>query len=271
MLARSAILVAAMSLSGCASPIPDLSNEYDLPIQAILTHAVCELNTAFHDLKTVKGFKADQWAISISLTPKIDTEFTANLGASGKSTTNAKALNYITWTLGTTGLQFDFKGHRDGSVSFLVHSSQLLDNKHPVSCPPADTPNALMQKLGIEEWLARLITTDENGISQLTSLDKPSYNSEIIVKFDAGTGGLTFVGPYASIAPSVFGSHTRDETLSIAMTPEPLKQHVQTLPVGSIQKGYAGPSPSLISNDARDRLDTIQTDSILRNLRVQPE
>jgi hypothetical protein len=267
---RAMSVIFCIGLSACAY-IPELSDEDELPVQDILTHAICELKTAFTQLESTPGFKAKEWAISISLTPKTDIELAANIGATYKSTFNTKALNFNTWTLGSPGAQFDVKGHRDGSVTFLVHSSQLFDGKHPVICPSGPSNNSFMQKLGIEEWLARLMTTDEYGVSKITNMDKPTYNSEIIIKFDVGTAGATFFGPYASITPSVLGAHTRDETLSIAMTPDPVKHHIQTLPIGNIQKNFAGPPPSIISLGARQRLDTIQTDSILRNLRFQTE
>jgi hypothetical protein len=68
--------------------------------------------------------------MSITLTPKMDTELSNKLGATVKSTSLASATRYISWTLGTSpGLELDFKGHRDGVVSFPIHSSQLLDVK----------------------------------------------------------------------------------------------------------------------------------------------
>lgn len=272
MVGRLQVILSLFALAGCSS-IPDVPDQYEMPVQDILTHSVCELKTAFERLQRIKNFHSSEWAVAISLTPRVDTDAQFNIGALGKSTANTKATNYITWVLGSPGGQFDYKGHRDGSVSFLVHSRDLLDGKHLIDCTPPSSPNALLQKLGIEEWLARLIVTDKAGIDRLTHLDKPTYNSEIIVKLGLGAGGPSFVGPYATVSPTVLGSHTSDITLSIAMTPDSEKKTAgsATLPEGAIRKNFgqvAGPS---ISAAARERLDTIQTDSILRNLHIQLE
>jgi hypothetical protein len=95
-------LVPALLLSGC-SVIPDLPDNEEMPVQAILYNAVCELRTAFialSDKRKYPNFKADQWAASISLTPKVDTEVSARLGATGQPFSNPKSQRFVTWTLG---------------------------------------------------------------------------------------------------------------------------------------------------------------------------
>jgi hypothetical protein len=266
--------VFATSVAGCAA-VPDLPGELEVPVQDILHHAVCELRIAFEILSNKEkypGFNADQWAVSISLTPKTDTELTANFGATGSSTSNSKAIRFVTWTLGSPGLQFDLKGHRDSAVSFPLHSSQLLDEKN---YPLAGCENegagyaSLSQHLGVAEWLERI--APQEGLDKVTSVDKPVFNSEIIVKYDGGNAGATWTVPIHTYTGSLFGSRTSDQTLSIAFTPDPKKVPVKTLPEGApIVKPVAAAPRTIVSPAALNRLDQIQQEEILRNLRVQP-
>ncbi|WFU26768.1 hypothetical protein QA649_11325 [Bradyrhizobium sp. CB1717] len=273
-----AIIVALGGLLGACSVIPDLPDEFEMPVQGILHNAVCELHWAFEDLSDpvrFPNFKADQWAAAISLSPKVDVELSARLGLTGKSTTDPKVLRYVTWTLGTSpGLEYDVKGHRDGSASFSLHSSQLLF-RNGFSLPNCDRPGPdafeSRQYLGVQGWLERLIPRHGSGLDLLTNPDKPVFNSQIIIKYDGGYGGPTwFIPNGTTVSATFFGSRIRDETLSIAFTPDPKKIAVNTLPTGApIVKPPVQPDPSRVSPAAQQRLDRIQQDEILRNLRIQ--
>lgn len=275
---RAVAMAATMTGLSACSVIPDLPDEFEMPVQSILHNAVCELHWAFEDLsdhQKFPNFKADQWAAAISLAPKVDVELSARLGYTGKSTTDPKILRYVTWTLGTTpGLEYDVKCHRDGSVSFSLHSSQLLF-RNGFNLQNCDRPDAnafvSQQYLGVQAWLERLIPRTGSGLEMLTNPDKPAFNTEIIIKYDGGYGGPTWFVPNGStISATFFGSRIRDETLSIAFTPDPKKVPVNTLPLGApIVKPTAVPAPSHVSPGAQLRLDQIQQEEILRNLRIQ--
>ncbi|WP_315755841.1 MULTISPECIES: hypothetical protein [unclassified Bradyrhizobium] len=276
---RFCAMIAAIAASlGACSVIPDLPDEFEMPVQGILHNAVCELHWAFEDLSDPNrfpNFKADQWAAAISLSPKVDVELSARLGLTGKSTTDPKILRYVTWTLGTSpGLEYDVKGHRDGSASFSLHSSQLLF-RNGFNLPNCDRPGPdafeSRQFLGVQRWLERLIPQQGTGLDLLTNPDKPVFNSQIIIKYDGGYGGPTwFIPNGTTVSATFFGSRIRDETLSIAFTPDPKKIHVNTLPTGApIVKPKVQPEPSKVSPGAQLRLDRIQQDEILRNLRIQ--
>ncbi|WP_375786912.1 hypothetical protein ACE10Z_04830 [Bradyrhizobium sp. Pha-3] len=278
-LPRFYAMIAAIAASlGACSVIPDLPDEFEMPVQGILHNAVCELHWAFEDLSDPNrfpNFKADQWAAAISLSPKVDVELSARLGLTGKSTTDPKILRYVTWTLGTSpGLEYDVKGHRDGSASFSLHSSQLLF-RNGFNLPNCDRPGPdafeSRQFLGVQRWLERLIPQQGTGLDLLTNPDKPVFNSQIIIKYDGGYGGPTwFIPNGTTVSATFFGSRIRDETLSIAFTPDPKKIHVNTLPTGApIVKPKVQPEPSKVSPGAQLRLDRIQQDEILRNLRIQ--
>jgi hypothetical protein len=264
---------AAIALSGC-SIVPDLPAEEELPVQEIMLNAVCELRTAFFVISRQKkfaNFKPGEWAINITLTPKIDTQLYASFGYSGRSTPDKTALRFITWTLGTSpGLRAGAEGHRDGAVTFPLKSSQLLDEKnYPIQGCVEHIPavGGLSQYLGVREWLERIIPESASGIDKVTRLDKPSYSTQIVVKVDGGAAGATFFIPNGSTyTPAVAGLRKRDETLSITMTPEPRKIPVNTLPKGAIRKTLPG-VPASISPEAQSRLDQIGLERALQNLR----
>ena len=248
-----------------------------MPVQAIMLNATCELRAAFLDInsnKKYEKFKADEWSINITLTPKVDTQIQGMFGHTGKSTTNKSALEYITWTLGASpGLRLDLEGHRDGAVSFPIQSRMLLKPKdYPLfGCQEVlSNSKALSQYLGIREWLERIIPASGTGLSDITHVDKPSFSTQIIVKFDAGNAGPTFFVPNGStFSPTLAALRKNDQTLSITMTPDPNKEPVQTFPEGAIKTKQAkqeGVSPA-----AQSRLDQIQLERTIQNLRIRAE
>lgn len=270
---RTLPIFAVLLLLGC-SAIPSLPEERELPVQDIMLAAVCELRVAFIALKDnpqYAAFKADDWSLNITLTPKVDAQIYASFGHTGKSTTNPKDLSYITWTLGTSpGLRAGVEGHRDGGVTFALRSAQLLDPRHyPLrGCDRHErSAHALSQYLGIREWLERIVPDEVTGLTKFARLDKPSYTSQIIVKFDAGNAGVTFFVPNAStFTPAIAGLYKRDVTLSITMTPEPQRQRVETVPEGVIRKDRARAAG--VSEAAQLRLDQIQLERAIQNLRI---
>ena len=104
------------------------------------------------------------------------------------------------------------------------------------------------------------------------SPDKPSFNSNITVKFAFGAAGATWTILKGSKIVSLGGFKTLDLTLQMSFTPDPPKRKkVVTLPEGGLkQKGPMQEGLS-VSPAARSRLDVIETENILRNLRVQPQ
>jgi hypothetical protein len=114
------------------------------------------------------------------------------------------------------------KGHRDGLAAFPFHSSQLLDEKHyplPGCYEIERSSQALSQYLGIREWLERIATKGDLG--KLTNVDKPTFSTQIIIKYDGGNAGPSYFIPNGHVySATLFGSRTRDETLTIAFTPD---------------------------------------------------
>jgi hypothetical protein len=132
------------------------------------------------------------------------------------------------------------------------------------------TMHALAQYQGIYEWWSRLIV-QEAALAQFTKLDKPAFNSNIIVKFDIGNAGPTWVIPRGTTTFTVFGLRTVDLTLSLAFTRDPKRPRVVTLPEGGLKQQGPPVRRDPVSPDAQQRLDSIQQENILRNLRIQAQ
>lgn len=270
----------ALLLANC-STIPDLPDDFYLPIRQILLHATCELRKAFIDLNDpkYKSFGAPNWLVAVSLTPKADRQITAGAGLTGKSTIDPKRVYFNLWALGSTGApgaQIDVKGHREGYVSFSIHSRDLINEaKFPIYCEES-TPayHALSQNLGIKDWLVRNVQAKDYTVGALAKLDKPTFTSQIYVKY-SGNGSFTYTFPLGTDFASLSGNYILDEQLSIALTPDPPPStlSVRTLPPGG---QFETRKPDIVvypsSVDPQSRLDQIQLEQTLRNLqiRVQP-
>lgn len=275
--ARSLAATALAALvSGCLG-VPSLPDEREVPVQEIVASTICELRGTFvrlSDKSVHRGFKADEWGISLQLTPRVDTDLSLKLGMTRKSTLNSKALSFLTFTLGTQpGAEVDIRGRRDGSVTFVLHSSELVRRNDDLDgmCAGRDrSMHALAQYHGIYEWWTRLIVQDA-ALAQITRLDKPAFNSNITVKFDIGNAGTTWFIPRGTTSFTVFGLRTVDLTLSLAFARDPKRPRVVTLPEGGLKQEGAAVRRDPVSPEAQQRLDSIQQENILRNLRIQAQ
>jgi len=261
-------------LGGCAAGImPAVPQDYSFPVSEILLHSVCELRHAFHELQVKHPkFPADKWVFGISLNPKAEKEWSVSLGLTGKS--QVPPANFFnSWALGP-GVQADVKGHRDGSASYTVKSAQLLEDvKYPLECDTvSENYHVLSQHLGIQAWLETLVSaTDVGGLSKLTQVDKPTFNSQIVIVWNT-SGSFTYNFPLGTDVASATGKYTQDETLTILITKataETIK--VQTLPVGgNFHNGKISAATTTTIDSAQQRLDQMQLEEILRNLQVSP-
>jgi len=270
------LLATLLPLLGGCSGLPDLPSESVMPVQEIMLNAVCELRSAFtavsQDPRFPK-FKASEWAAAIVLTPRVDAEVAARLGATGKRSSSTSATRNITWTLGTSpGVELDIKGHRDSAVTFTVHTSQLLDAtpKLEEACPQRLTTVALTHYLGIYEWLERIIPEAGGALETVTGVDKPVFNSQVIIKYDGGNAGPTWFIPNGSTySATVFAARTEDMTLGIGFTPDPKKKSVNTLPENAPITKRRPSTVQAVSPAALNRLDQIMQEETFRNLRIQ--
>jgi hypothetical protein len=264
------VLSVSVILSSC-SVIPDIPDDYSLPVAQIMQHAACELRDAFIELnkKEYASFDAQNWQIAVTLTPKADREFTAGGGLTGKTTSNTKILYFTNWAVSGPGLQYDAKGTRNATAVYSFTSKELLDFvHHPLSCEyTSPTYNELTRNLGIKQWLIRSVNAKKNSLGGLGTLDKPTYSSEILIKY-SGNGVFTYNFPFGTDFGSLSASYDTDETLSMALTKTAKKSVivVQTLPTGG-QFGDGPPATIVIPSrvETPSRLDALESEQNIIN------
>jgi hypothetical protein len=275
---RRVLVYASSTLIGGCTIIPQVPDDFRLPVREILQHSACELRDAFIELSkpAYASFKASKWLIAIKLAPKLDSEISGGIGATGKSTTLAGAQYFNNWALGSIGAPgaaFDTKGTRNASVTFKMTSKDLLNLKNHLICP-VDSPrqHALTEHLGIGEWLVQLVQAKNYAVGSLASLETPTYSSEILVKF-SGNGNFTYTFPFGTNFASLSGSYDWDETLDITLSPAGGGGTivVQTLPVGGNFKD--GPDQVTVSGrvNADQKLDnSVNQQGIINAIRNLP-
>jgi hypothetical protein len=265
---------AAFFVAGCSGIIPDVPNNYALPIEDILHNTTCELRQAFIELKSdprFASFKANNWLIGLTLSPKTDKEVIAGVGLTGKSNSLAAPPYFNSWAIGTAalpGANGDFRGTRNAGITYNIHSRDLLNvRKYPIYCDPTSpTYSVLAEHLGVREWLIRAVLAQYDAGSSLTKLDKPTFSSEIYVKF-IGAGNFTYNFPFGTNFASLSGSYDEDITFSIALTGDSQTTTitVQTLPTGG---NFNRPPQTFVSQvnvGAATRLDSLESQQQIVN------
>jgi hypothetical protein len=161
------------------------------------------------------------------------------------------------------------KGHTDGSVSYSMKSTQLLDpERYPLECNPnTERYHALASQLGVADWLNRTAAAAEGPIGKITRVDKPTYNSQVVATWD-GSGSFTYTYPFGTDFAGLYAMYKLDESVAIAFTAEgkPPERPIRTLPGGT---GYASTpveSGSNVSPAAQSRLDFLSLQQTITNL-----
>jgi hypothetical protein len=269
-------------LAGCAA-IPSLPDDTQFPVSEILRFTACELRDAYWDLshrKDFPNFKADEYAISVELQPKSDTEVTGRAGLTGKSSLTKSIFN--SWAVGAStaggspGAGYDTTGHQDGAVYFIVKSSDLLkhDKKRPLDCEHwSPAQHALTANLEVRKWLERSAASTSHPVGGF-NVDKHTFLAEITIQWDIG-GAFTYNFPLGTNYATGSGRYKIDEVLSITITheePKTVIKHLVTVPAGgNVEKkefSHAVSGPSVISPDTKTRLDLLQLQQSLQNLQV---
>jgi hypothetical protein len=259
-----------VSIASC-SIIPDIPDDSNLPVQQILQYTACELRSAFIELNSTKysGFNAASWQVAVTLTPKVDRELTAGLGLTGKSTSNSKILTFTNFAVSGPGLQYDTKGTRNATAVYNFTSKNLIDTKkYPLKCDSNSSAyNELAKNLGVKEWLIRAVAAKDGAVGLLATFDKPTYSSEIFIKY-SGNGTFTYNVPLGTDFASLAGSYDTDETLAIALTSVPKSTVIvaQTLPIGG-QFGNGPPTTIVIPSriEGPTKLDSLETEQNIIN------
>lgn len=258
---------AAIGLQGCAL-VPDVPPDLALPIKEILAQTTCELRETFISLSrspTLQRFQADQWLVNVSITPKVNTNVNGSAGWTRRSPFLGNPTRFTTWAISGPGLQLDAKAERNSGITFFFRSSDLMRDRVLQCPPPIPSLHVLAQHLGVEAWLRR--TAEAMDIASSVNIDKPTYNTDITIKF-AANGSYTFTFPPGTDLATFGGSYTIDEQLNISMAPIPRKITVVTLPVGQIFRGEAITSTQ--EQAAQSRLDLIQLEQAIRSIQSRP-
>jgi hypothetical protein len=267
----------AISVAGC-SIIPDIPDDYNVPVREILQHATCELRGAFLELSDPRyaSFGAGKWLIAVKLTPKADAEVGGGVGLTGKSTSLANPKHFNNWALGSVGAPGaagDAKGTRNASITYKMSSKDLLDLRKPLICP-VDGPryHDLAQNLGIRDWLLRTVQAKDIAVGPLATLEAPTFLAEIVVKF-TGNGNFTYNFPFGTNFAAISGSYDMDDLLEITTTRDTSGPVivVQTLPTGGVFGNRPPDRIELPSRvDAEQRLENTQNQqgiiNAIRNL-----
>jgi hypothetical protein len=265
---------------GCAT-IPSIPNDWEFPVNELARYTACELRDAYRELHTKEypNFHATEYAISVELQPKADTEFTARAGLTGKSNLTNRFFN--SWALGVSpgagapGGGYDGTGHQDGAVYYVVKSSALInsDKTHPLDCTNwSNAHHALVVNLQIKAWLVRTAEATTASIDQFT-VDKHTFLAEITIQWDLA-GAFTYNFPLGTDFATVSGRYKLDEALSVTITHEAPPQTVTaiTLPNGGkylVQTSTLGvPPANAISPTTATRLDLLQLQQSIQNLQI---
>jgi hypothetical protein len=275
-LTRASIAIsAAVSLPACAI-MPDLPPDWALPQTEILLHTACELQGALRGLAsrtTSDEFDVTGWSIRVALNPKVDADIQPGAGLMRKQPFVSGALRFATLVIGSgNGITLDMKGQRTGSVDFVFDSAKLITNDR-LPCDLA-TPSyhSLTKNLGIKNWLYR---SAEAMIVTGSSIDKPTFSSDVLIKFN-GTGSYTYTFPPGTDLVTLSGYYQLQETLNITFTAKakpPHKFEIVTLPKGG--KGFdPNSAPHLVLSQAavaaaETRGDLAQIELAIRNLSLR--
>lgn len=268
----AAAVLICFACSGCAELAPSLPPDTTYPVRDIVARTTCDLYHAFSAVSGpgYKRFKAKNWLIAITLTPRVDTDFQPGLGAKRFVPANVSAERLTTWIFGgAPGVYVDFKGERTGGVAYDIKSAVLL--KRGAGNCAASTPaqKMLQAHLGVQDWLLRTASTLNSN--PIATIDKPSFNTDITVKF-GGSGSYTYSFAHGTDFASLGGSYAVDEQLNISMTPaeETKKITFVSLPSG---QNFASPGTkttrtitTISTQDAKQRLDTMQLEQAIRSL-----
>ena len=217
-----------------------------------------------------KRFDARNWTIRISLNPKMEADIIPGAGLTRRDPSKIGVARFANWVVGgSTGMQLDMRGQRTGNLDFVFDSSDLIDDGH-LQCHSASLSlHALTKEIGIASWLQRSV-----GAAYTTgsSIDKPSFSSEVFMKFNMNTNSFNYTFTAGTDLLTLGGYMQMQATLNINFTAKPKvsKFNVVTLPKGG--RGFANNNaPFLVQSTAtimnETRADLQQIEQAIRNSR----
>jgi len=264
----------APACGGCGFLNPMAPPDFALPMQEIVVHAACELQFALRSLDAPEyaRFNARNWLVTVTINPKTDADVAPGIGFNRTVPSQNNPIRFSSWVIGAApGIQLEVRGDNTSSTDFTFKSGDLI-NDNTLQCDVASQSyHVLAQHLGIGEWLHRSV--DAMYLTGSASIDKPSYNTEIYVRF-GGNGSYTYTFPGATDLASLMGYYQVDEQLNINFSVLPETQHftVVTLPKGGAGFTRNG-APILVRStavveQARLHTDLNQIQQAIRSLQT---
>jgi hypothetical protein len=262
-------------VSGGCAIMPTLPPDWALPQREIVLHSACELQSTLRFMAQhppPKGvFDPTAWTVRISLNPKIEADIVPGLGLTRRRPTDTKAIRFSNLVLGgSNGATTDMRGTRTGNLDFVFDSASLLTDDLGCENEPF-LLHSLTKTIGIEDWLIGSVNA---AVSSHSTIDKPSFSSEVFMKFN-GSGSYTYTFPAGTDLASLSGYFQCDEILNINLTAKPATKqvHAVTLPPNGqgFSVGSRGPTASLAVSLQEQRGDLQQIEQAIRNIRFNTQ
>jgi hypothetical protein len=267
------VIILSGVAGGCAI-MPDLPPDWAMPQNEILLHSACEVQGALRSIaignppKSV--FDPTGWTVKITLNPKVDADIAPGLGLTRRQPTKSTAIRFANLVLGgSSGATDEMRGERTGSFDFVFDSAKLMSEDLGCEHEPF-LLHSLTKSIGIEEWLIRSV---DAAVVSHSKIDKPSFSSEVFMKF-SGSGSYTYTFPPGTNLATLGGYYQLDETLNVNITAKTPVVHITAVTLPSNGKAFAsqGPlAPSAVTTLQETRGDLQQIEQAIRNNRFNTQ
>lgn len=201
--------------------MPDLPPDWALPMQEILLHTACELQSSLRIMAAAddqSSFNPRDWLITVTLNPKVDADIQPGAGLVRRNPATVGAKRFGSLVLGSgTGITADFRGQRTGSVDFSFDSSKLIDDKALHCDRESSSYHSLTQTLGIADWFDRAVAASRASSSKMQN---PKFSAQVFIKFGGGNS-YTYNMPMGNNLLSLSGYYQLDENLNIVFSSKP--------------------------------------------------
>lgn len=145
----------------------------------------------------------------------------------------------------------DMRGEKTSSIDFAFDSSKLIDDDKLPCEYGTPSYHALTKYLGIQEWLHHSVEAMQRTGSRL---DKPSFSSDVLIKF-SGSSGHTYTSQRFLSFERFFGRRKCWLAISmltwIAGSQPAVAQPMLTIPPGEFGRAYIIPPQSISPKAAK--------------------
>ena len=165
----------------------------------------------------------------------------------------------------------EMKGERTGNLDFVFDLAKLRRDDLGCEYEPF-LLHSLTKSIGIEDWLIRSVHA---SIVSHSKIDKPSFSSDVFMRFNA-SGGYTYFFPPGTNLVTVGGYYQLQETLNVnfvAKTPVVTISAI-TLPNNgrAFVRSEGPPAPSVVYTTLQaTRGDLQQIEQAIRNSRFSAQ